>query len=91
MDFAQIHGYRIPMPTPCWFSLQAIRFAARVMANGIPFILVAGAPDPIPCSPLPTQAKGKASHYFCEGVKCGLAQSENHLADLPPPMAVGLK
>jgi len=41
MDFAQIRGYRIPMPTPCWLALQAIRFVARATANGIPFRLMA--------------------------------------------------
>ena len=47
MDFAQTHGYRIPMPTPCRLALQAILLVARATAYGIPFRLMAAAPDPI--------------------------------------------
>jgi hypothetical protein len=38
-------------PTPGGLALQAIRVAARVTANGIPFRLVAGAPGPFPERP----------------------------------------
>jgi hypothetical protein len=41
IDVAQIHGYRIPMPTPCWLTLQAIRLVARATAYDIPFRLMA--------------------------------------------------
>jgi hypothetical protein len=68
IDFAQIHGYRIPMPTPCWLALQAIRFVARATANGIPFRFMAGAPDPFAglAVAVVTHAKQRAaSNGFC--------------------------
>jgi hypothetical protein len=54
MDFAQIHGYRFPMPTPCWLALQAIRLVAQATANGIPFSFMADLPTPLPGLPLPS-------------------------------------
>jgi hypothetical protein len=50
----RIRGYRIPIPTPWWLALQAIRFVARATANGIPFRLMAHRPGPFPSLSLPS-------------------------------------
>lgn len=61
-------GYPISVPTPRGLALQAIRFAARATAGGIPFRLMAGAPDPISglAVTVVTHAKQRpASKGFC--------------------------
>jgi hypothetical protein len=65
---SQIRGCRLSAPIPYWLTLQAIRFVVRATANGIPFRLVAGAPDPIAglAVAVVTHAKQRpASKGFC--------------------------
>ncbi len=60
-------------PTPCWLTLQAIRFTARVTADGIPFRLVAGAPGPLPGLPPPSKLmRSSVPHQrVCSPSACG--------------------
>jgi hypothetical protein len=53
-SYHSFRGYRLAVPTPRWLALQAIRFAARATANGIPFSFMANLPTPLPGLPLPS-------------------------------------
>lgn len=71
--FYRLVATGFPVPTPGWLTSQAIRFTARVTANGIPFRLVAHRPGPLSGLPSPSLLMQSSASHLRVGApsKCG--------------------